>query len=879
MTDEFDKTIPPQRAAGNMFDMDKTMPGYRDRQTDGRFAVGDLIMGRYKVLAELGQGGMGVVYKCFDETAGIEVALKALPPELSHNSLEMDDIKENFQLVHNLHHPNIASSNNLERNPVNGNYYLIMECCEGEDLRRWIKRKRRDNPLALNDVLPVIRQVADALDYAHGEKVMHRDIKPGNIMIDSRGKVKVLDFGLAAQIHTSMTRVSMAYHGTSGTGPYMAPEQWRGRAQGAAADQYALAVMAYEMLAGRLPFESTDPSVLREAVLNDTAEEIAELPAAAQNALKRAMSKEAADRFNSCADFAAALGGAKVAKSKKVSSGKSGGGAWKWIAAVIVLALIAAGAFFALNRNTATPTAPVPADTAALKIDSANHEALALKNEAEAHLVPTLQITPTVDGASVPATVKIDNNAWRAGDTIRDLTGAYKARSVEGRAIDLKAGGGGDNTERAVIRALNWLVKVQNDDGSWGDWQDNYNQKVQLTCLALLAMLAHGETPESERYGGALNQGLKLVLSWANAVSPNRGGSWGRHEAGEDENGNIQYKSNDWYAMSRIAIVLAEGYAITKDPALKEGMDRVVTRLINEMNPSGGFGWHWDERLEKNIDHFSLDGGSRLYNALYSAYNAGCEVSGKDYNGKTVTIEDAIDRAISAISKRHACAEGGFSYGVQNDRKTYPAAGFDSTGVGTFYLFLMGYNGQEAQKGYEWLLNHRPNGKENSEMKMDWTNLPSRTSALGWYYMTQALFQATGGRGAEWRRWNRQMTTALIKEQSREGYWECPADKYEQWEFVRERQRDGSVKEIKRKKQYNESKLGGFTEHNARIWATVYFTLTLEVYYRYLPTFKEDGTRNKEADIANDKKEASSAENADGGGEVLTDDQEADIML
>ena len=386
MLDEFDKTIPPQRSAGNDFDVDKTIPPQRsagndylrqmeteeaqtmaprrERKTDGRFAVGDLIMGRYKVLAELGQGGMGVVYKCFDETAGIEVALKALPPELSHNSLEMEDIKDNFQLVHALFHPHIAASNNLERNPENGNYYLIMECCEGEDLRRWIKRKRKDNPLTLNDVLPVIQQVADALDYAHAQKIMHRDIKPGNIMIDSAGSVKVLDFGLAAQIHTSMTRVSMAYHGTSGTGPYMAPEQWRGRAQGAAADQYALAVMAYEMLAGRLPFESTDPSVLREAVLNDTAEEIAELPAAAQAALKRAMSKEAADRFNSCADFAAALGGAKVAKAKKVSSGKSGG-AWKWIAAVIVLALIAAGAFFALNRTSATPTAPTPADIAA----------------------------------------------------------------------------------------------------------------------------------------------------------------------------------------------------------------------------------------------------------------------------------------------------------------------------------------------------------------------------------------------------------------------------------------------------------------------------------------------------------------------------------
>ncbi len=471
---------------------------------------------------------------------------------------------------------------------------------------------------------------------------------------------------------------------------------------------------------------------------------------------------------------------------------------------------------------------------------------------------------------SVPV-VQSNNSALK-------LTGAYKARSGEGRKAALKAGGGGDNTERAVIRALDWLVTVQNDDGSWGDWQDDYNQKVQLTCLALLAMLAHGETTQSERYGEALNKGLMLVLSWANNVGPQLNSGIGRHEAGVNENNEVQYKYNDDYALSRIAIVLAEGYAITRIPALEEGMNRVVTRLINMMNPSGGFGWHWDKRLERNVDYHSLDKGSRLYNALYSAYNAGCEVTGTDYNKETVDIEKAIDRAVSAISKHHANAKGGFSYNGQNEEKTV-AATFDATGAGTLYLFLMGYNGNAAQKGYEWLLRHRPNGKEKSELKMDWTNLPSQTSALGWYYMTQALFQATGGQGAEWRKWNRQMTTTLIKEQNKAGFWECPADKYKQWEVVKERQPNGRVKEIKRQKQYNESKLGGFTEHNARIWATVYFTLTLEVYYRYLPTFKEDGTRNKEADIANDRKEASSAANADGGGETMDDDQDADIML
>ena len=307
--DDMDKTIAPRQAHASSGADDVTMPGKRDRKPDGRFAIGELIMNRYKVLSELGQGGMGVVYRCLDETAGIEVALKALPPELSHNTIEMEDIKENFQLVAKLVHQNITICKNLERDNSNGNYYLIMECVEGEDLRRWIRRKRKEGELKLDDVLPIIKQVADALDYAHSEKIIHRDIKPGNIMITSRGKVKVLAFGLAAQIHASMTRVSMAYHGTSGTGPYMAPEQWRGRAQGAPADQYALAVMTYEMLAGHLPFESTDAAVLREVVLNETPEEIADLSKTAQDAIKRAMSKDPAERFQSCAGFVNALNG------------------------------------------------------------------------------------------------------------------------------------------------------------------------------------------------------------------------------------------------------------------------------------------------------------------------------------------------------------------------------------------------------------------------------------------------------------------------------------------------------------------------------------------------------------------------------------------
>ena len=320
----------------------QTIASKRVREKNGRFKTGDLIMNRYKVLNELGQGGMGIVYRCLDETAGIEVALKSLPPELSHNELEMEDIRANFQLVHNLHHPNIANSNNLERNIHTGDYYLIMECCNGEDLRRWIRRKRELKSLTVEEIIPIIRQIASALDYAHTQQIVHRDIKPGNIMINFSEQVKVLDFGLAAQIHSSMSRVSVVAPGVSGTGPYMAPEQWRGRLQGASADQYALAVITYEMLAGHLPFENSDPAILREAVLNDIPENIPGVPSKAQAAILRAMSKNPAERFETCSDFVDALAG----KNFKSGSRNSDSHLLKYSAIAAVIVLLGAGAFF-----------------------------------------------------------------------------------------------------------------------------------------------------------------------------------------------------------------------------------------------------------------------------------------------------------------------------------------------------------------------------------------------------------------------------------------------------------------------------------------------------------------------------------------------------
>ncbi len=282
-----------------------------------RFKTGDVLCGRYKILGELGQGGMGLVFRCLDEVGGIEVAVKMLPPEVSHDTGEMEEVRENFQMVEKLHHPNICAIKTLERDERTGDYLLVMERVEGVNLRQWRKGRARSpnapgvglGQAALPEVIPVLRQIAAALDYAHGAKVVHRDIKPSNVMVGADGSVRVLDFGLAAQIHTSFSRVSQVRYGTSGTGPYMAPEQWRGQRQDGKTDQYALGVLAYELLTGHCPFESHEASVLREAVLHDLPEKPAGLDDEAWAALQRALDKNREERFASCTEFVASLGG------------------------------------------------------------------------------------------------------------------------------------------------------------------------------------------------------------------------------------------------------------------------------------------------------------------------------------------------------------------------------------------------------------------------------------------------------------------------------------------------------------------------------------------------------------------------------------------
>ena len=410
-----------------------------------RFAAGDLILGRYRVTDELGQGGMGVVYRCLDEVAGADVALKALPPEVAHNSGEMEEVRANFRLVSKLHHPNIANANTLERDAESGDTYLIMECVDGYDVRQWVRRRRDEGrPLTLDEVTIIAYRIAEALDYAHEQGVIHRDIKPSNVRVNFEGEVKVLDFGLAAQLQMSLSRVSQAYHGTSGTGPYMAPEQWQGRRQGAASDQYALAATVYELLGGSPPFENHDTAILREAVLKDAPLPLEDVPAHVNAALLRALSKDPAQRFASCGEFVKALA-EKVPVSREsgvmgreaevggrrseVGSRRSAVGGRKWAWAAVAVAVLALLSIESLKLLQSRRDAERLAAELTAKLDAAQRE----NSEAEQRRLEAEKVKDKADAeAARLAKEKADAEAARLVKEKSDADTAASATKIMG---------------------------------------------------------------------------------------------------------------------------------------------------------------------------------------------------------------------------------------------------------------------------------------------------------------------------------------------------------------------------------------------------------------------------------------------------------------
>ena len=336
-----------------MQDSEFSINSARTLRVDGKSAPEAPPLGRidqYVLVEKLGGGGFGVVYLAVDTVSGMDVAIKTLHPLLKMNPEEMATLREKFSLVARLAHPNIATA--LVLHPVReldirdktvevelslspGDSVMVMRYAPGVTLSQW-RKQFPGGVVPAEFVFDIIRQTASALDYAHSEHIVHRDVKPANLMVenlpDGKLQVRILDFGLAAEIRSSMARVSTEAQDTSGTRPYMAPEQWAGKKQDGRTDQYALACVAYELLSGAPPFagafESGDPEVMRLAVENGPFPPLEGVSKQTNAVLRRGLAKTVEGRFATCGDFAEALAGGKCAGGGV--DGKRRAALWPW---------------------------------------------------------------------------------------------------------------------------------------------------------------------------------------------------------------------------------------------------------------------------------------------------------------------------------------------------------------------------------------------------------------------------------------------------------------------------------------------------------------------------------------------------------------------
>ena len=231
--------------------------------------------GRFTLVKPLGRGGMGEVWLAQDERLNETVALKFLPPEIRGDAAALDDLRRETARSHKLSHPNIVRIHDLHED-ADGTAFIVMEYIDGPTLVA-LRLEQPARVLAWDYLRPLVAQLCAALDYAHGEKVIHRDLKPANIMVDSRGRLKLADFGIAAVASDSLSRVSVK-HSTSGTLPYMSPQQVTGKRPQTTDDLYALGATLYELLTGKPPFHSGD---ITHQVLHEPPEPMDERLAAA----------------------------------------------------------------------------------------------------------------------------------------------------------------------------------------------------------------------------------------------------------------------------------------------------------------------------------------------------------------------------------------------------------------------------------------------------------------------------------------------------------------------------------------------------------------------------------------------------------------------
>jgi TolB-like protein/Tfp pilus assembly protein PilF len=299
-------------------------------------------LGHYRILEKIGAGGMGTVYRAHDERLGRDVALKVLPPTGLGNDESRRLFRKEALALSRLNHPNIAAIYDFDFDA--GIDFLVMELIAGVTLASKFAR----GALSEEEVLQYGQQIALALEHAHGYGVVHRDLKPGNVIIRSDGQLKVVDFGLAKLVtidESAATESLSGVHGLAGTLPYMSPEQLWGRPPDFRSDIYSAGVVLYEMATGKRPFQGKVPTAISEAILHTDPPAPRQLSPAISPGLEsiilKCLEKEPAARYQTARELSADLRRAQTPSAAISAGPKPASVRARWAPIALLIAMLA----------------------------------------------------------------------------------------------------------------------------------------------------------------------------------------------------------------------------------------------------------------------------------------------------------------------------------------------------------------------------------------------------------------------------------------------------------------------------------------------------------------------------------------------------------